>query len=93
MAVSDRDNMLFVTNRDSGDLTVLDIQTRGVAASVQRGRIARRSAAFTPDNEYALVMDQRSSERIGSACHNDTQPPEPDQFAAVAAVYRVSDGC
>ncbi len=59
MAVSDRDNMLFVTNRDSGDLTVLDIETRGVAASVHVGA-SPGEVLLTPDNEYALVMDQRS---------------------------------
>ncbi len=59
MAVSDRDNLLFVTNRDSGDLTVLDIQTRAPAASVHVGE-SPGDVLLTPDNEYALVMDQRS---------------------------------
>lgn len=59
MAVSARDNMLFVTNRDGGDLTVLDIQTRRVAASVHVGE-SPGEVLLTPDNQYALVLDPRS---------------------------------
>ena len=59
MAVLGRRNMLFVTNRESGDLTILDIQTRGVTASVHVGE-SPGDVLLTPDGEYALVMDQRS---------------------------------
>ena len=59
MAVSDRRNLLFVTNPDSGDLTILDIDTRGVSASVHVGENPGE-VLLTPDGEYALVMDQRS---------------------------------
>ena len=58
MAVSARDK-LFVTNRESGDLTVLDIETRRVDASVHVGE-SPGEVLLTPDDEYALVMDKRS---------------------------------
>jgi len=59
MAVSDRRNLLFVTNRESGDLTILDIDTRGVSASVHVGENPGE-VLLTPDGEYALVLDPRS---------------------------------
>lgn len=59
MAVSDRWNLLFVTNRESGDLTILDIETRGVSASVHVGENPGE-VLLTPDGEYALVLDPRS---------------------------------
>jgi YVTN family beta-propeller protein len=59
MAVSGRRNLLFVTNPESGDLTILDIETRGVLASVHVGETPG-DVLLTPDGEYALVMDRRS---------------------------------
>jgi YVTN family beta-propeller protein len=59
MAVSDKRNALFVTNRESGDLTILDIDSRGVAASVHVGENPGE-VLLTPDGEYALVIDERS---------------------------------
>jgi YVTN family beta-propeller protein len=59
MAVSERRNLLFVTNPASGDLTILDIDTRGVSASVHVGELPGE-VLLTPDGEYALVVDQRS---------------------------------
>lgn len=59
MAVSGRRNMLFVTNPGSGDLTILDIESRGVFASVHVGEMPGE-VLLTPDGEYALVLDQRS---------------------------------
>lgn len=59
MAVSDKRNALFVTNRESGDLTILDIDTRAVSASVHVGENPGE-VLLTPDGEYALVIDQRS---------------------------------
>ncbi len=37
LAVSDSRNLLFVTNPGSGDLTILDIDTRHLSASVHVG--------------------------------------------------------
>jgi DNA-binding beta-propeller fold protein YncE len=59
MAVSERRNLLFVTNPASGDLTILDIDTRGLSASVHVGETPG-DVLLTPDGEYALVLDQRS---------------------------------
>jgi YVTN family beta-propeller protein len=59
MAVADKRNLLFVTNPASGDLTILDIETRTVSASVHVGENPGE-ILLTPDGEYALVMDQHS---------------------------------
>jgi YVTN family beta-propeller protein len=59
MAVSERLNLLFVTNPETGDLTILDIETRRVSASVHVGEIPG-DVLLTPDGQYALVLDQRS---------------------------------
>jgi YVTN family beta-propeller protein len=59
MAVSERRNLLFVTNPGSGDLTILDIETRGLSASVHVGETPG-DVLLTPDGEYALVLDQHS---------------------------------
>jgi YVTN family beta-propeller protein len=59
MAVSEPRNLLFVTNPETGDLTILDIETRGVSASVHVGETPG-DVLLTPDGEYALVLDQRS---------------------------------
>jgi DNA-binding beta-propeller fold protein YncE len=59
MAVSERRNLLFVTNPETGDLTILDIQTRGVSALVHVGETPG-DVLLTPDGEYALVLDQHS---------------------------------
>jgi YVTN family beta-propeller protein len=57
MAVSA--NLLFVANPGSGDLTILDIDTRHLAASVHVGGNPGE-VLITPDGEYALVLDAQS---------------------------------
>lgn len=61
MAASSSPDYLFVANPDSGDVTVLNIQTARVmvVASVgaQPGYIA-----ITPNNEYALVLNRGSGD-------------------------------
>lgn len=59
MAVSDARNLLFVTNPGSGDLTILDIDTRHLSASVHVGEDPGE-VLLTPDGEYALVVDRQS---------------------------------
>jgi YVTN family beta-propeller protein len=59
MAVSESRNLLFVTNLESGDLTILDIDTRSLAASVHVGENPG-DVLLTPDGEYALVLDRRT---------------------------------
>jgi YVTN family beta-propeller protein len=56
MAVSEARNLLFVANPGSGDLTILDIDTRHLKASVHIGG-QPGEVLLTPDGEYALVLD------------------------------------
>lgn len=59
MAVSESRNLLFVTNPETGDLTILNIETRGMSAMVHVGETPG-DVLLTPDGQYALVLDQRS---------------------------------
>lgn len=59
MAVSDERNLLFVTNLEGGDLTILDIESRGRVASVHVGE-SPGDVLLTPDGQYALVVDGRT---------------------------------
>lgn len=59
MAVSDSRNLLFVTNLESGDLTILDIESRSLAASVHVGENPG-DVLLTPDGEYAMAIDRRT---------------------------------
>ena len=59
MAVSIPRNLLLVANPESGDLTLLDIYTRQLAASVHVGDTPG-VVLVTPDGEYALVVSQGS---------------------------------
>jgi YVTN family beta-propeller protein len=54
-------NFLMVTNPDTNSVTVLDIDTRKLAAVVQVGE-EPREILITPDNQYALVLDQKSGD-------------------------------
>ena len=59
MAVVEKQNLLCVTNGESGDLTILDIDTRRLSASVHVGETPGE-VLVTPDGEYALVVDRRT---------------------------------
>lgn len=61
MAVSLTRNLLLVANPGSGDLTILDIETRKLSASVHVGGIPGE-VLLTPDEEYALVIGQDSGD-------------------------------
>ena len=61
MAVSFTRNLLLVTNPGSGDLTILDIETRKLSASVHMGG-RPGEVLLTPDEEYALVLGQDSGD-------------------------------
>jgi YVTN family beta-propeller protein len=52
---------LLVANPDSDKVTVLDIDSRELVAVVQVGR-GPRSISMTPDDEYALVLNQESGD-------------------------------
>ncbi len=59
MAVSIARNLLLVCNPPTGDLTILNIDTRQLAASVHVGDDPRQ-VLVTPDGEYALVVNSGS---------------------------------
>ena len=52
---------LLVTNPQTNTVTVLDIDTRRLAAVVPVGREPRH-ILITPDNQYALVLDEKSAD-------------------------------
>jgi YVTN family beta-propeller protein len=52
---------LFVSNPESGDVTVLDIDTRKLVVVVHTGGEPRQ-ISFTPDNQYALVLNHGSGD-------------------------------
>ncbi len=56
MAVAPNRNLLLLANPPSGDVTVLDIETRKLAASVHVGGEPGQ-ILVTPDEEYALVFN------------------------------------
>jgi DNA-binding beta-propeller fold protein YncE len=59
MAVSERQNLLFVANPQIGGITIIDIDTRGLCASVHVGA-SPAEVLITPDSEYALILDRDS---------------------------------
>ncbi len=59
MAVSGTPPYLFVANPESGSVTVLDIDTRKLVATVSVG-LEPRHILITPDDRYALVLNWRS---------------------------------
>lgn len=61
MAISSQPELLFVANPESGDVTVLDVETLNVVAAVQVGQDPCY-ISFTPDSQYALVVDRRSGD-------------------------------
>jgi YVTN family beta-propeller protein len=60
---------LFVANPETGDVTVLDVDTRKVVVVVHVG-VEPGQILFTPDNQYALVLNGGSGDiaviRIGA---------------------------
>ena len=78
----DRPDYLFVTNSDSGDVTVIDIYSRHVVARIPVGQDPQE-VVITPDNQYALVLNRKSGDvaviRVPSISawgnhHNKTAP-------------------
>jgi YVTN family beta-propeller protein len=62
MAVSAKPpSYLMVANPDGNTVTVLDVDTRQLVAVVQVG-LGPRHIVFTPDEEYALVLNERSGD-------------------------------
>jgi YVTN family beta-propeller protein len=61
MAISAAPEYLFTANPESGDVTILEVQTRNVLASVSVGQ-EPCYVTFTPDNQYALIVNRRSGD-------------------------------
>lgn len=59
MAVVEKQNLLCVTNAESGDLTILAIDTRHMSASVHVGETPGE-VVVTPGGEYVLVVDRQT---------------------------------
>ena len=53
--------LLLVANQDSGDVTMIDIETRGLAASVHVGQ-QPGSLLITPDHQFALSLNRQSGD-------------------------------
>jgi YVTN family beta-propeller protein len=52
---------LFVTNSESGDVTVIAISSRHVLARIPVGQDPQE-VVITPDNQYALVLNRKSGD-------------------------------
>ncbi|HEY3837377.1 MAG TPA: hypothetical protein VGL72_12430 [Bryobacteraceae bacterium] len=52
---------LLVTNSGSGDLTVIEVFSRGVVARIPVGQDPQ-DVIITPDNQYALVLNRQSGD-------------------------------
>jgi len=52
---------LFTSNPETGDVTVVDIETRKLVVVIHTGGEPRQ-ILFTPDNQYALVLNNRSGD-------------------------------
>jgi YVTN family beta-propeller protein len=61
MGVLNSPAYLFVSNPESGDVTVLDIETRKLVVVIHAGAEPRQ-IVFTPDNQYALVLNRGSGD-------------------------------
>ena len=61
MAVSQSPEYLFAANPESGDVTVLEVETGNMLAAVKVGALPC-CIAFTPDNQYALVVNHGSGD-------------------------------
>ena len=90
MAVSavDGQELLFVTNPGSGDLSIFDVGTRRLAASVHVGGDPGE-VLLTADGEYALAIDQDSGDvavvRVRSVLARDMKTKPLFTFFPTAA--------
>jgi len=71
---------LFIANAESGDVTVINVDTRKVLAGLAVGK-EPRYIAITPDNQYALVLNRRSGDvaviRIAALTARQRKFPAP----------------
>jgi DNA-binding beta-propeller fold protein YncE len=101
MAVAPVRNLLFLSNPDAGDVTIVDIETRKIVSSVRMGGkpgeilIAASPDGKTPE-EYAFVVDSETGDvaviHIPVVLHKSgdafiTEPPKP-VFAVIRSGAR-----
>jgi YVTN family beta-propeller protein len=72
MAASTLPGYLFVANPSSGDVSILDIETRRVIAVTPVGT-QPSYIAITPDDQYALILNQASGGDPDTECHPRSQ--------------------
>lgn len=88
MAVAPVRNLLFLSNPGAGDVSLVDVDTRRIAASVRTGGTPREIliAASKTDEEYAFVVDAHSGDvsviHIPNLLHKSgdafiSEPPKP----------------
>jgi YVTN family beta-propeller protein len=91
MAVAPVWNLLFLSNPDAGDVTILDIQNRRIIASIRTGGHPREIlVALSPESatqeEYAFAVDGDSGDvsviHIPTVQHKSgdafiAEPPKP----------------
>lgn len=96
MAVSSQPQYLFVTSPSTDTVSVLDVRTQKLAAVIAVGNNPR-CIVFTPDNQMALVLNQRSGDmaiiRLGNIVSKRQKTAPlftmiPVGSAPVAAVVR-----
>jgi DNA-binding beta-propeller fold protein YncE len=61
MACSDSPSYLFVANNSGSDIAILNVANRKMIGAVQVGQTPR-FIAITPDEQYALVLDEASGD-------------------------------
>ena len=61
MAISPSQQLLFAANPEPGDVTVIEMFTHDVIAAVKVGQDPC-FVTFTPDGQYALVVNRRSGD-------------------------------
>jgi YVTN family beta-propeller protein len=72
MAASATPGYLFVANPKSGDVSILDIETRRVVAVTPVGT-EPSYITITPDDQYALVLNQASGDMAVIRIQNVTR--------------------
>lgn len=88
MAIAPNQNLLFLTNPDSGDVTILNIETRHPVASIHTGGKPRQMlvAPSSGPEEYAFAVDAETGDvsviHIPAVLHKAgdpliAEPPKP----------------
>ncbi len=94
IAVAPNQNLLFLTNPDSGDVTILNIETRRPAASIRTGGNPRQVliAPSTGPEEYAFAVDAETGDvsviHIPAVLHKRGDPFIAEPPKPVFAVFR-----